>query len=201
MRSALGRTQNGSAPGPDGIGHRLIKAVQDTRLGYELFKEVVDYLARGVILAAWREMRVAFIPKWGRDLTLAKNWRSMSFINCVRKLGDKVVADRIQDFVGELFHPLQFGLVRGRSAMDVLYQSVMRAHRCMHGGGSVGWGFWYVKGGFQNVMGEEVLDCLNGVEGTRSLCWWVRQFVAGRTLEVSRDGKVRGVGALSKSVQ
>ena len=30
---ALGRTKNGSAPGPDGISYRLIKAVGNTRLG------------------------------------------------------------------------------------------------------------------------------------------------------------------------
>ena len=33
VRRALGKTKNGSAPGPDGISYRLIKAVKDTRLG------------------------------------------------------------------------------------------------------------------------------------------------------------------------
>ena len=92
---ALGRTKNGSAPGPDGIGYRLIKPVRDTRLGWELIEEIVDNLAQGVIPPAWREMRVVFIPKPGRDLTLAKNWRPLNFINCVGKLGEKGVADRI----------------------------------------------------------------------------------------------------------
>ena len=46
---ALGRTKNGSAPGPDGISYRLIKAVRDTRLGRELVGEVVDNLISGVI--------------------------------------------------------------------------------------------------------------------------------------------------------
>ena len=57
-----------------------------------------------------------------------------------------------------------------------------------------------MKGGFQNVVGEEVLGYLAGVEGTRGLCGWVSQFVAGRTFEVSWDGKVRGVGSLLKGV-
>ena len=68
------------------------------------------------------------------------------------KLGEKVVADRIQDFGGELFHHLQFGSVRGRSTVDVLYRSVMRARSHMNEWGGVGWGFWDVKGGFQNVV-------------------------------------------------
>ena len=46
---ALGRTKNGSAPSPDGIRFRLIKAVRNTRLGQELVGEVVDNLMSGVI--------------------------------------------------------------------------------------------------------------------------------------------------------
>ena len=68
VRRALGKTKNGSAPGPDGISYRPIKAVRDTRLGRELIDEVVDNRWRGVIPAAWQQMRVVFIPKPGRDL-------------------------------------------------------------------------------------------------------------------------------------
>ena len=38
------------------------------------------------------------------------------------------------------------------------------------------------------------------MEGTRRLCEWVSQFVAGRTFEVSWDGKVSGVGSSAKGV-
>ena len=145
-------------------------------------------------------MRVVFIPKPGRDLTVARNWRPLNLINCVGKLGEKVVADRIQDFGGELFHRLHYGSVRGRSAVDVLYWLVVKARACMDGRGSVGWGFWDVKGGFQNVVGGEVLHVLEGVDGTRGLCGWVEAFVAPREFEVSWDGKVRGVGRSTMGV-
>ena len=74
VRRALVRTKNGSAPGPDGMSYRLIKAIRDTRLGRELIEEVVDCLHAGVIPEPWTEMRVGFIPKPGRDLTVAKKW-------------------------------------------------------------------------------------------------------------------------------
>ena len=200
VRRASGKTKNGSAPGPDGTGYRLIKAVRDTRLGGELIEDIVDKLAQGVIPPAWREMWVLFIPKPGRDLTLAKYWRPLNLINCVGKLGEKVMADRIQDIGGDQFHHLQFGSIKGRSVVDVFYRSVVKARRCIDEGGDVGWGFWDVKGGFQNIVEEEVVDCLAGVEGTRGLCRWVRQFVAGQTFEVCWDGKVRGVGSSSIGV-
>ena len=193
VRRALGKTKNGSGPGPDGISYRLIKSVRDTRLGRELVDEVVDNLWRGVIPAAWRQMRVVFIPKTGRDLSVARRWRPLNLINCVGKLGEKVVGDRIQDKGDELFHRLQYGSVRGQSAVDVLYRSVVKARACMDAGSSIGWGFWDVKGGFQNVVGEEALGLLGGGEGTRGLCGWVERFVAPRDFEVSWDGKVRGM--------
>ena len=57
-----------------------------------------------------------------------------------------------------------------------------------------------MKGGFQNDVGGEVLDCIAGVEGMGGLCKWVSRFVAGRTFVVSWDGKVRGIGWSSKGV-
>ena len=83
-------------------------------------------------------MQVVFIPKPGKDLTLARNWRPLNLINCVGKLGEKVGADRMQDFGGDLFHYLQFGSVKGRSAVDVLYRSVVKARRYIDEGGDVG---------------------------------------------------------------
>ena len=57
----------------------------------------------------------------------------------------------------------------------------------------MGWGFWDVKGGFQNVVKDEVLGGLASVGGTRGLCGWVEQVVSEREFKVSWDGKVRGV--------
>ena len=95
VQQALVGTKNNSAAGPDGVGYRLIKAVRDTQCGRELFGEVVAGLHGRYIPDRWRDMRVVLIPKPVRDLTRTKNWRPLNHINCVGKLGEKVVADRI----------------------------------------------------------------------------------------------------------
>lgn len=71
--TALGDKKNGSAPGPYGISYRLINAVKDMRLGWDLIEEIVDNLLAGVIPAPWREMRVVFIPKPDKDPTATMN--------------------------------------------------------------------------------------------------------------------------------
>ena len=131
VRSALSGTKNNSAAGPDGVGYRMIKAVRETKLGIELLGEVVAALRGGYIPDRWREMRVVLIPKPGRDLTQTKNWRPLNLINCIGKLGEKVVADRIQEEGSAILHQQQYGSVRGRSAVDVLYRSVVKARQSL----------------------------------------------------------------------
>ena len=130
VRHALGRTKNGSTPGPESINYRLIKAVRGMKLVRELIEVVVEYLHVVVIAKPWREIRVVFIPIPGRELTVAKNWRPLNLIKYIGKLREKVVAYTIQNFDGGLFHRMQYGSVRGRLAVDVLYNSVRRAREC-----------------------------------------------------------------------
>ena len=153
---ALSGTKNNSAPGPDGVGYRLIKAIRDTRLGSELLGEVVSALRGGYIPDRWRDMGVVLIPKPERDLTQTRNWRPLNLINCIGKVGEKVVAGRIQEEGSSILHHQQYSSVRGRSDVDVLYKSVVKARQCLENGGSVGWAFWDVKAGFQNVRSAEV---------------------------------------------
>ena len=64
----------------------------------------------------------------------------------------------------------------------------------------MGWGFWDVKGRFQNVVGEEVLKSVSAVEECKWWCQWLEAFVSPRKFEVSWDGVVRGLGWTSKGV-
>ena len=200
VRVALSGTKNNSAAGPDGVGYRLIKAVQDTRLGSEVMEEVVAALRGGYIPDRWRDMRVVLIPKPGRDLTQTKNWRPLNLINYIGKIGEKVVADRIQMEGRSLLHHQQYGSVRGRSAVDVLYQSVVKARQFRDGGGSVGWTFWDVKGGFQNARSAEVLARMERCGPLRFWLPLLKTFMSPREFEVAWDGSVRGRGAATKGV-
>jgi len=138
VRKALSSTSNSSAPGLDGIGYRLIKMVMGTKLGDELMKEVARNLASGKIPKEWQNSKVVMIPKLGKDHNKTKGWRPINLINCIGKLGEKVVANRLQE--SGLLHKHQFGLVKRRSATEAVLRVVTKAQRCMARGEAVGWG-------------------------------------------------------------
>ena len=198
VRRALMGTKNSSAPGPDGISYRLIKGIKDTPLGEKHVNEVAVQLLEGTIPHKWKEMRVVLIPKPGRDLTVTKSWRPINLINCIGKLGEKVVADHLQD--AHLLHHHQFGAVKGRSALEVVFQAVVKARRCMDGGGDAAWGFWDVKGGFQNVTKKEVIKRMGLTKEGRRWKKWITNFMWERSFAVSWDGKDRGVGKTNVGV-
>ena len=84
--------------------------------------------------------------------------------------------------------------------MDVLYKSVVKARQSLEGGGSVGWAFWDVKGGFQNVRSAEVLARMESCTPLRYWLPWLERFMALREFEVAWDGRVRGRGVATRGV-
>ena len=122
---------NNSATGPNRVGYRVIKAVRDTRPGAEVLGEVVAALQEWCTPDRWRDMRVVLILKLCCDLTQTKNWQPLNLINCVGKLGEKVVADMIQDKCVAVLNHQHYGSVCGGSDVDILYKSVVEARECL----------------------------------------------------------------------
>ena len=102
----------------------------------------MERLQGGLIPAAWKEMKMVMIPKPRRDLTLTKNWRPINLINCVGKIGEKVVADCLQEI--PCFHEGQYGGRKNRAVTEVVALAVTKAQRAVRAGGRAEWGFWEI---------------------------------------------------------
>ena len=173
VREALQGTSNRSAPGPDGISYRFIKAVLDTKLGRELIAEVAMCLREGRIPEDWQLSKVVFIPKPSKNHQAAKGWCPINLINCIGKLVEKVVADELQ--MAGLFHEGQYGRIKGRSAIEAMMRVLTRAQRAIARGGQAVWLMEDVKGGFNNVIGHEVLDTV-AKSSKKGWCKWLAHF-------------------------
>lgn len=78
-------------------------------------------LARAYFSVAWKHSLVTPIPKAGRDMAFAMNWRPISSLNCVSKIFERVLAARITVQINtlDIFHN-KYGFLRGHSSVHAL---------------------------------------------------------------------------------
>ena len=58
----------------------------------------------------------------------------------------------------------------------------------------MGWGFWDVKEGFQNVREENIIKEMEKSEEGRNLISWVTEFFRARRFKLEWDGKTKERG-------
>ena len=125
LKRFLSNTNNTSTPGEDRISYKLLKTLQNSRLGQHIFDSLADFLrGKRLILSSTgdgRDMTIVMIPKRGKDIMTVKAWRLIVLISCLTKLMDKVVAKLLQQL--HMFHPGQFRSKKGKSAMDRVIQA------------------------------------------------------------------------------
>ncbi|KAF8446884.1 hypothetical protein BDZ91DRAFT_803346 [Kalaharituber pfeilii] len=91
---ALLWTKPRSAPGPDRIQYGLLKLIKGITLWAAVREEIVDYINRNYQFACGLD--VVMILKKERPRNEPGSWRLITLLNTVAKLGQKVVATRIQ---------------------------------------------------------------------------------------------------------
>jgi hypothetical protein len=107
-----------SSPGEDDIGYALLyeifryPLVQDTLV--QVFNQA---LLNQTVPTSWQENLVCLLPKKG-DLSLLKNWRPISLINCDAKIFTRIMNTRIRYVCTPLITELQSGFMPGRWIAD-----------------------------------------------------------------------------------
>ena len=97
VRKALSKTKNKSAAGPDGISWGLLKMIKATALGQAVLEDIASPGEQVGVPVTAGEMIMVMIPKLGRDHKKVKGWRPIVLANTVGKLGEKLIAEDLQD--------------------------------------------------------------------------------------------------------
>ena len=102
-----------SSPGSDGFGYaflyHLFRFPPLQNLVVQVFNEA---LLQQVFPPSWRDIRVRLLPKKG-DLTLLRNWRPISLINCDSKIFTRILNSRIKHLSTNIITPFQTGFMLG----------------------------------------------------------------------------------------
>jgi hypothetical protein len=110
IRQNLTKFKNRSAIGLDGISYRLLKKLPDSYMD-RIANIFSNCLHLGHFPAAWKNAKTILIPKPGKDVRQAKNYRPISLLSCLGKVLERIIAHRLSSHMEEnkLFAKSQSG--------------------------------------------------------------------------------------------
>ena len=116
---ALKNMKNDKSPGTDGMTVNFFKFFWKD-LGDFIIKSLNEGFEKGKMSITQREGIITCIPKGDKPREFLKNWRPISLLNVVYKIGSACIANRIKKVLPELIHEDQTGFVPGRYIGDNL---------------------------------------------------------------------------------
>ena len=185
VRWAFGTFQPYKAAGPDGIFPALIQQGMNI-----IINPLVEISRASVALAyipmTWRQVRVIFIAKPGKDsYSQAKSYRPISLTSFILK-GTERLADRwIREGVlnRNPLHPCQHAYQMGKSVETALHNLVGRLETALeHREFALG-AFFDIEGAFSNAAFESFEEALRERGVDRTLVKWISAMLRSRRVE------------------
>lgn len=135
---------------------------------------------------SWSTVR----ERGNRDFTLVKSYRVISLLNCMGKILEKVVAERLSQFceTSAKLHPGQMGARKERYAIDAVAVIVHQVEQAWAEKELAAALFMDVKGAFDHVAKNQLIARMLelGIDG--DLVRWTSSFLTNRKLQLTIDG-------------
>ena len=158
------------SPGMDGIFPALLQQGQEILIPY-LIKIFRTCLATGFVPAAWREVKVVFIPKPGRSVYCGpRDYRPISLTSFLLKTMERLVDRFLRDevLVYKPLHPNQYAYQTVKSVDTALHQLVVRVEKALDQREIAAGVFLDIEGAFNSTSYDSMCTALarHGVDYT-----------------------------------
>ena len=117
LNYTLKNMKNGKSPGSDGFSVEFFKVFWQ-RLGGFVLRSLNYGFAKGELSTTQKEGVIILIPKTEIARDKIKNWRPISLLNTVYKLGSASIANRLKLVLPKLISEDQTGFIKGRFIGD-----------------------------------------------------------------------------------
>ena len=149
-------------------------------------------LEEGVLPDQWRHAKIIPLKKMGKeDYTIAKAWRPISLLSTLGKILESVVAERISHAVETygLLPTNHFGARKQRSAEQALLLLQEEIYAAWRGRKIVSLISFDVKGAYNGVCKERLLQRMKARGISEELCRWVEAFCSNRSASIQVNGQ------------
>ena len=187
------------SPGVDGIFPALLQKAWESVVPY-LFRIFHACLATGYVRAIWRQVKVVFIPKPGRNsYSGPRNCRPISFTSFLLKPMERLVDRYLIDEALALvpLHPNQHAYQAGKSVETALHKLVVRVEKALDLQEAALGVFLDTEGAFNNTCYDTICDALVRHGSEYTIARWIRTTLAGRVAVATLNGFSVGL-AISK---
>ena len=114
---ALKNTKNYKSPGSDGFNAEFFKFFW-LQLGSFVVRSLNDGFRKGELSTTQKEGVIICIPKGDKSKDLIKNWRPVSLLNVVYKIGSACIVKRLKSVLPSLINEDQTGFMANRYIGD-----------------------------------------------------------------------------------
>ena len=116
---ALKNMQNNKSPGTDGFTAEFFKCFWQ-RIGTFVVRALNSAFRKGELSCTQRQGIITCLPKGDKPRNLIKNWRPISLLNVVYKIGSSCIANRLKIHLPQLINEDQTGFMKNRYIGDNL---------------------------------------------------------------------------------
>ena len=189
------------AAGDDGlpviVWKQVWSVVKDHVLA--LFRQSLE---EGSLPSQWRHAKIIPLKKPGKeDYTIAKAWRPISLLATLGKVLESVVAERISHMVEThgLLPTNHFGARKQRSAEQALVLLQEQIYTAWRGRRTVSLISFDVKGAYNGVCKERLLQRMKARGIPERLLRWVEAFCSQRTASIQVNGQASEIRELPQA--
>lgn len=183
------QTKPKKAPGEDGINNRHLKNLPRSYLKYltNLYNSMLNL---GQFPKLWKNAIIIMVPKPGLNGKFPQNYRPISLLNAISKIGEKIIRSRLNDELEEkaIIPNEQFGFRHGHSTEGQALRLAENIYHNLEQRNFTAALFMDISKAFDKVWHDGIIVKLKEFDISQQIISLIATFLRDRTFQV-RFGK------------